>query len=90
MRQIFASVPASAEPKLAIDPKILRPLSKKLLTLLAEDDMLSSELAEQNAPQLRALLGKDHPALTQLLANFDFPAALALLESALARHPELL
>ncbi|PKO87052.1 MAG: hypothetical protein CVU16_16285 [Betaproteobacteria bacterium HGW-Betaproteobacteria-10] len=89
LREIFASAPASTEPDLAIDPKNLRPLSKKLRTLLAEDDMLSSELAEQNAPQLRALLGKDHPAFIQLLANFDFPAALTLLESTLAKYPEL-
>ncbi|MDP3438442.1 MAG: ATP-binding protein [Azonexus sp.] len=89
LRQIFASPSASIQPSLAIDPKTLRPLIKKLLTLLAEDDMRSGEIAEQGEAQLRPLLDKDHSTLTQLLANFDFPAALTLLESALAKHPEL-
>ncbi len=73
----------------AIDPAQLQPLLKKLCALLAEDDMRSSELAENSAAQLHALLGKDYAQLVKAISDFDFPAALEMIEQALKQHPEL-
>lgn len=79
------AVPAARE----IDLGILRPRLKRLLKLLADDDIRSTEEAAQGSAQLQALLGKDYLQLTNLLADFDFPAALVLLERAQREHPDL-
>ena len=82
-------------PKLAapavreINLAILRPRLKRLLKLLADDDIRSTEEAAQGSAQLQSLLGKDYLQLTNLLADFDFPAALVLLERAQREHPDL-
>jgi hypothetical protein len=80
--------PASSE-KEVLDPLKLGPLINRLRKLLAEDDMRSAEIAQQGSGQLEALLGTEYAPLMQMLADFDFPAALALLEKASARHPKL-
>jgi hypothetical protein len=51
--------------------------------------MRSSELAENSAAQLHALLGKDYAQLVKAISDFDFPAALEMIEQALKQHPEL-
>jgi len=89
LQHLLGSPASVAMPASTIDPSTLRPLIKSLLTLLAEDDMRSVELAGQGSAQLQALLGKDYHPFTQLLASFDFPAALDHLERASAKHPEL-
>ena len=73
----------------AIDPLLLRPLLKELQALLSEDDMRSNAVSAQGGIQLQALLGQDYLRLNQLLGDFDFPAALQLIQHAIARHPEL-
>jgi len=89
LRHVLGSPASVATPASEIDPSTLRPLINSLLTLLAEDDMRSVELAGQGSAQLEALLGKDFHPFTQLLASFDFPAALDLLEQTSTSHPEL-
>jgi len=81
--------PGLAPATLEIDLVILRPLLKHLLKLLALDDIRSTEAAEQGSAQLQALLGKDYALMTNLMADFDFPAALVLLEKAQSEHPDL-
>ena len=81
--------PGQAPATLKIDLAILRPMFKRLLKLLAHDDIRSTEVAEQGSAQLKALLGKDYALMTNLMADFDFPAALILLEKAQSEHPDL-
>lgn len=67
----------------------LRRLVTELLTLLAEDDIRSIEVAERGTAQLRWLLGEDYNQMMQMLTDFDFPAARELLQETANRQTEL-
>ena len=57
-------------------------LRGRLLGLLHSYDVDSLHLFEQHEGLLRAALGERHRALAQAMRNYDFPAALELLEQA--------
>ncbi|MDP3540491.1 MAG: ATP-binding protein [Azonexus sp.] len=73
----------------AIDPAGLRPMLQRLLALLAEDNIRSVEMANQESRQLKRLLGDEHAKLNKALENFEFPAAIELIRQACSKHPEL-
>ena len=73
----------------AISPASLQALLRRLLPLLADDDIASNEVAQGSSAELGALLGDNYASFNRSLESFDFPAALALLQQALAQHPEL-
>ena len=89
LRQVLGAPISKSLALNAIDPVLLRPLLKDLQALLSEDDMRSNEVSAQGCIQLQALLGQDYPRLNQLLGDFDFPAALELVQHAIAGRPEL-
>ena len=56
------------------------PLRERLLELLRHDDVDSLLLFEQQEALLRAVLGPDFRALAHAMRQYDFPAALELLQ----------
>lgn len=72
-----------------IDPAALSPLLKRLLPLLAEDDMQSIQLAEQARQMLEPLLHDNFGRFAAALEDFDFPLALDLLRHAIAGEEQL-
>lgn len=57
-------------------------LRERLLELLRHDDVDSLLLFEQQQPLLRAALGERYRALAHAMRQYDFPAALELLQQA--------
>ena len=55
-------------------------LRERLLELLRHDDVDSLLLFEQQEPLLRAALGEQFRALAHAMRQYDFPAALELLQ----------
>lgn len=88
-RQLAVLHQAFSQPVDAIDPAALRPMLHRLLALLAEDNIRSVEMANQESHQLKSLLGEEHGKLSSALENFDFPLAVELIRQACSKHPEL-
>jgi two-component system sensor histidine kinase/response regulator len=77
-----APVPASTTPSSAEDSAGYAQARKELLALLRESDSASLEQLERHAPALQARLGAQYPRLHQLVNEFDFDAAIEILERA--------
>ncbi len=77
-----APVPASSTPSSAEDSPGYAQARKELLALLHESDSASLEQLERHAPALQARLGAQYPRLHQLVNEFDFDAAIEILERA--------
>jgi Lon protease-like protein len=69
-----------AEEVAAIDPAQAEAVCARLAQLLAEDDAESTELLQTHAALLRQVLQGRYPAIEAAVAQFDFEAALALLQ----------
>ena len=83
----LASLPADTEPQpVASDPAALRQLCAQLAQQLAADDFASKQLLEQNTGILHAAFGEDFMPLAKAIDDFDFAAALTLLQAAAAGH----
>lgn len=77
-----APVPASTTPSSAEDSPGYAQARKELLALLHESDSASLEQLERHAPALQARLGAQFPRLRQRVNEFDFDAAIEILERA--------
>ena len=88
LRPILANT-AVPLPAVEIDHASMLDLLKRLLPLLAQDDMQSIQLAEQSQQMLSTLLHENYPRFASALEDFDFPLALTLLRQAIAGNEAL-
>ena len=90
LRQVLTRSTELATPLApAVSPASLHALLRRLLPLLADDNIASAEVAQGGSAELQTLLGDDYAGFNRNLESFDFPAALEQVQQALARHPEL-
>ncbi|KAF0221629.1 MAG: hypothetical protein FD176_3100 [Rhodospirillaceae bacterium] len=70
----------------AIDLKLVDEISGRLRKLLADDDAMADDVLEENAALLRAAYPDEYRRIHAGIKNFDFDAALAALDLAMARN----
>ena len=80
---------ATASPAGSIDSASIGPVLRQLGMLLAEDNIRSIEFAREGEALLSSLLGEQYGQMMEHLQAFDFPAAMQILKSQTAAHPEL-
>ncbi|BBL74827.1 PAS domain S-box protein [Methylomagnum ishizawai] len=90
--EAIRAIPEQPQARVAVAPDGNRAgwVIARLYRLLAEDDMRAGGVFQEAEPLLNAVLGRKTAELKQLLTLYDYEAALALLRSACAEHPEWL
>ncbi|MBL8487813.1 MAG: Hpt domain-containing protein [Rhodocyclaceae bacterium] len=78
LAEVCESIPDTA-PAAAADPEALAAATARLLDLLAQDDVAAADAFRTSASLLREAHGDAAAELERLIAQFDFPAAHALL-----------